>query len=346
MKHTKNASAESLANTKMVDLRSQIDQWSPSQGVITGIGMLTPQLAVALMADESFTRGHVKTLISRYSKHMVNNNWHLTGETVILNCDKRLVDGHNRCMSVIATGKTIPLVVVVGISHAAVPYIDCGGARSMAQRCAIANGESVKKAQTKIVTRMMQTDRLEKAEIDSARKYPQHHVVADIRPEASNEFKDTYSEGVDFVIEHFVGQRDTINHASVQAAIAKAFYHTRKYKGGRARLARFCEVLRTCMVLDESDQAAVALRKQLLEVENPGSARNHNRGAEVYLRTAYYLDKFMRGEPVYRAGIASADPFPLSRPSKTFDAHDCIHITENIAAAMRETVCALEPVEA
>ncbi len=216
----------------------------------------------------------------------------------------------------------------------------------MAQRCAIANGESIKKAMTKLVTRMMQTDRLERAEIASARKYPQHHVVADIRPESSNEFREAYAEGINFVMEHFTGKHDTINHASVQAVIAKAFYHTRKYKGGRARLAEFCEVLRTSMVSSEADQAAVALRKQLMEVKTPGASRNHNRGAEIYLRTAYYLDKFMRGLPVCRASIANVDPFPLPTPAKNFDSHDCIHITDRVAHAMCNTVCALEPVEA
>jgi hypothetical protein len=314
----------------MSKVKSWIESWRNGQGVKVCVGVLDVGLARWLLENEAYTRGHKPHFIRRYAKHLSQGEWHLTGETIVLNRRVEMVEGHNRCMAVVATGIPMEVVFVVGVTDEAVAYINSGCPRSAAVRRGAAEGKAANSVQSQLITRMMQTDRMILQDLPS---YHQHERVSDISISALNDFHERYADGIEFAIEHLTRKKDRLSNASIMAAVAKAYYHTRNFAGGRERLVEFCEILRTSKPRTEADYAAVDLRRSL--IEKTKNADNH-RGAVVYLKAAYCLDAFMRGVGVKKVIPTRVDPFPLPQAAEEFDVFDSEGVEEQVNRAIAE----------
>ena len=318
----------------MKDMREWIAGWDRGSEEKIGIGFLTPDLAKDLLAAEVYTRGNKPSLVKRYASHIHQEEWYVTGETISLNEDGRMVEGHNRCLACIASKKPIKTAIIIGVKNEAVPYINCGMSRNISQRRGVACGRKADINRDTMITRMIQVDRI----TTTAGCYPEHLQANALPMKAIDKFEERYIDGINFALDHFKVRKAYLCNASTMSAVAKAYYHTRKYPGGRCRLELFCKILNNGFATSENDRAVIALRENLTD-KRKNKNGTHDQGIPIYLKTVFCLDKFMCGESVSRVKKATEDLFPLPTPSNEFVPYDK-ELEERVVEVLKTTVIA------
>ena len=92
--------------------------------------LLSPELAIALKSINTGNRNlSLKNFLSLNSS-IINDKYKLTGETIIISDKGIMINGQHRCDSVIKTGKSIPIIIVIGIKHENRHYLDSGVTRT------------------------------------------------------------------------------------------------------------------------------------------------------------------------------------------------------------------------
>lgn len=76
-------------------------------------------------------------LISLYARDMAAGRWQLTGEAVKFDRDGNLLDGQHRLHAVVASGATVPMLVVWGVAAGAQEVMDSGAKRTAADAFAL-----------------------------------------------------------------------------------------------------------------------------------------------------------------------------------------------------------------
>lgn len=70
--------------------------------------------------------------VEQYARDMAAENWHLTGDTVKLTPDEKLLDGQHRLRAVVKAKATVPLLVAYNVDPKVMPVLDTGLARTFA----------------------------------------------------------------------------------------------------------------------------------------------------------------------------------------------------------------------
>lgn len=92
---------------------------------------LTPELAESFLSSSqkaNWRRASPRTTRT-YARFMSERLWKENGDTLKFDCNGNLIDGQHRCMAVISSNTTIPVIVVRNIPHDAVHTLDQGRAR-------------------------------------------------------------------------------------------------------------------------------------------------------------------------------------------------------------------------
>lgn len=101
------------------------------KGPFTEIITLTPDIAEALLANNTGNRpirmAHVDTLVS----DITENRWDLNGETIIVAVDGSLNDGQNRCLAVVQAQKSIRTAIMFGVNRDSRYTVDMGVSRAV-----------------------------------------------------------------------------------------------------------------------------------------------------------------------------------------------------------------------
>lgn len=92
---------------------------------------ITPTKAKGLLKGNTCNRKIRETVVARYARDMRAGAWDVIGDPIRLNGDGTLLDGQHRLLAVIASGKAQKMVVVRGVSKAAMLNIDTGAKRSL-----------------------------------------------------------------------------------------------------------------------------------------------------------------------------------------------------------------------
>lgn len=99
---------------------------------------ITPERAAELLARNPRNRSLKPTVVDRYSRDMAAGRWTLNGEPIILNGDGSLRNGQHRCAACVKAGVPFQTLVVTGVDDDAMPTIDTGVNRSLADYLGIA----------------------------------------------------------------------------------------------------------------------------------------------------------------------------------------------------------------
>lgn len=75
--------------------------------VITKMELITPEKAKELLKYNDLNRPIRKNIVDYYSNQMLNGQWTLSGQTISLTYDGRLIDGQHRLAAIIKSGKSI-----------------------------------------------------------------------------------------------------------------------------------------------------------------------------------------------------------------------------------------------
>lgn len=106
--------------------------------------LLTPALAAEWLSRNEGNRREKFVKQAAYVRDMKEGRWLLTGETFKFDKAGRLIDGQNRCRAVIASGASIPALVVYELDPEAQEAMDSGAPRSSRDALTFAGFANVK----------------------------------------------------------------------------------------------------------------------------------------------------------------------------------------------------------
>ena len=91
---------------------------------------LSPSLAKFILDVNVANRDVRQTKVTQYASDMAGGKWALNGEPLIISSDGMLNDGQHRCLAVVDSNTTVPVVMVFGMDRDTRLTVDQGGARS------------------------------------------------------------------------------------------------------------------------------------------------------------------------------------------------------------------------
>lgn len=99
---------------------------------------ITPKQAEELLEQNAVNRKLRPRLVECYAEDMVEGLWNPTGEAIKISRTGRLLDGQHRLSAIIASGKTVELLVVTGLPDETQKLMDQGAARTANDALALA----------------------------------------------------------------------------------------------------------------------------------------------------------------------------------------------------------------
>jgi hypothetical protein len=118
--------------------RSEIEKYK-LQDVSVAWERITPEEASTLLEKSAPNRRLNHTSMERYAFDVADDNWYITGETIIINSAGELCDGQHRLHAIVKAGVPMVVLVVRGISRQSMQVIDSGISRTVAHQLQIAN---------------------------------------------------------------------------------------------------------------------------------------------------------------------------------------------------------------
>lgn len=245
--------------------------------------MLTPEIAAYLLTvNHPRNRRKKSARIRMWTRDMANGAWVLTHQGIALNAEGWMVDGQNRCESVVASGKAIPVTFITGVSKEASGLTDIGMPRNVADTFRW-NGDPFKHGEGTygaVARRML-----------AGMRSVSHPSVPELE-----KFIYAHAKAIEFAFVCFPSQIMAITQASVRAVVARAYYRKRDH----ARIKEFAETLITGLPSDPKlDVAAIHCRNYLLG-QLRGSRGTHKAASAnpviVYAKVARALQAFLDGE--------------------------------------------------
>jgi hypothetical protein len=94
---------------------------------------ISPAIAQEMLKNNTMNRVVKPNVVLTYAKAMMDGNWYDDSpEMIALTDGGTIVDGQHRLMAVIKAGKTVNMWVAKGVSTDAMPFLDQGAKRSVA----------------------------------------------------------------------------------------------------------------------------------------------------------------------------------------------------------------------
>lgn len=99
---------------------------------------ISPVEAEFLLGTSEVNRNMRHHVVNKYARDMDGGRWILSGESIKIDWDGKLIDGEHRLRAIISSGKTIKMVVNVGLEPEAQSVMDSGAKRTIGDRFAFA----------------------------------------------------------------------------------------------------------------------------------------------------------------------------------------------------------------
>lgn len=99
---------------------------------------VTPELAQVLLLKNDGNRKVKAANLARLMRDIIDDRWHLNGESMIVAKDGSVNDGQHRNFAVLLTGRTVKTVMSFGLSRDSMKTVDIGEKRQAKDRLGIA----------------------------------------------------------------------------------------------------------------------------------------------------------------------------------------------------------------
>lgn len=99
-------------------------------GIIAKTEWITPAFARVLLERNPDNRSLSQHYVDEYSRDIVNGNWEVNGETIVVANDGSLNNGQHRCHAIIAADTAVETILVVGPKRNTRLTVDQGKTRS------------------------------------------------------------------------------------------------------------------------------------------------------------------------------------------------------------------------
>jgi len=225
----------------------------------------------------------------RLARDIREGRWLLTHEGIAFDKNGVLLDGQHRLWAIVLANIPVQLYVWQGISTQALLTIGGGKARTVADILTLAgNHGTVHRGELTILRAML-----------GHGGQPSQLTTAEMGVELTRHY-----DAVTFAMKHLspISRVKGISTGDTRAVVARAWY-----SANRARLARFCQILRTGMATEPDDGPVVLIWQYL--TRNPGGSQEQRR--ERYRKTERALLAFLKHERITRLCPSSTELFPL-----------------------------------
>lgn len=234
---------------------------------------MSPIAAKRLLDQNTANRPMSRSQVEKFKALILAGKWQSTHQGVATNCDGTLIDGQHRLQAIWETGKTVKINLTEGLPKEAIFAID----QNMRIRTP---GDCVPILGLKI-------------EVTRSKTAIARALMADLSSPKSGTIKPTNEEVVGFVRDHddaitysAQAQIGPCANAAVQAVLARAWYTE-----NRNRMFEFCQVLRTGMIVNSQDKAAITFRNWFIGLSG-GKGSNAVRRA-IYQKAERALRCFL-----------------------------------------------------
>lgn len=106
----------------------QLPTAKPSPSIVH----VTPEIAERWLAGNTVNRNLRSTAVRQYAADMVAGRWTLTGDALCFAPDGKLLNGQHRLSAIIASGCTVPMLVMRNVAPESMRNMDTGRARTAA----------------------------------------------------------------------------------------------------------------------------------------------------------------------------------------------------------------------
>lgn len=113
---------------------------TPSGHLSITVETITPELATAYLATNANNRRMRPRLVEILKRDILAGNYTFTHQGIAFDEADTLIDGQHRLTAIIASGRTVPMLVFRGMQRSSQEVIDLGQARSIAETLKIIDG--------------------------------------------------------------------------------------------------------------------------------------------------------------------------------------------------------------
>lgn len=227
--------------------------------------------------------------VEKYASDMRAGKWTECIVPIVFYENGDIADGQHRLWAIVESDTTQRFFVLHGLTREAGLNIDTGGVRNLVDNARISGlNPDITNEMTAAARALESGNRTSKALSNSS-------LLAIV---------EKHEAALKWVCSH--GPRGKgLRNQCILAAVARAWY----YIEDKDRLARFCQVVSTGIMLDPSESAAVALRNLFL--------MNRNVHLNQLFRANFLLSQsaikaFMKGSPITRLRSPTEEPYPLT----------------------------------
>jgi hypothetical protein len=270
--------------------------------------LITPQIAAEWLQYRNTINRYIRDkVVDDYVRDFNAGHFMVTGETISFDWNGILINGQHRLTAIVESGKSIEILIVVGLDPAIRSVIDQHGKRNTVDAFT-GVGPGFYLGENSSVGRNTAAGMWARIKI-GMRGGKGHDTKSELLA-----FANQYPEGGLFALEVFGKHppKRLVYVAPVLAAVARAYYHYRDTPNGLDRLTRFVDVLATGLQREPLDSSVIVLREWLSDKTGTRRpVRNSNAQPEVYGKTARVIRAYMSHELLTKIYQPSEDPFPL-----------------------------------
>lgn len=255
--------------------------------------VITPQLATEYLENAIDNRPISETHVDVLAREMREGRWRLTHQGIAFNHEGKLVDGQHRLWAIIKSGVSVLMVTTHGLSGESLDTVDCGRKRSFTDY-EVLSGNKITGAYESTLRGMFLVG-------DATKVIPTSRL---------RELWAIHHHAVTYTMKLFNGgaangfQRG-VNIAPVRAVVCRA-----TYTSNLNRLEQFVHILKTGLMSDANDEAAIKLRNSLI---TPATLGHRTAFEPTYRKTERALQSFLAHEPLKKIYEATEELFPLPK---------------------------------
>jgi hypothetical protein len=255
---------------------------------------VTPDQAEKWLATNAdFQRKLRESIVEKYARDMINQEWKVTHQGIAFDSKGRLIDGQHRLAAIVKADIPVKMLIVYDLVEEAYDHVDIGFGRT-AIDVIRAKGEGW------ITNDIIAVARLIEAGADSS------SIVIARSPFELLELVERHKSALDFVFQNMERRVRRVTIAPVLAAIAVAYYTEKD----RIRLAKFIRLLVGGIAVDPKlDSIVIRLRDSLRDEFATSSASR----VAVFLKTQRIVKAYMDGEHLSRLSTPSEPCYRLPR---------------------------------
>lgn len=288
--HKTTAAAVKLAT----ELRLPLENFSHAgMGMFAVSATVSPGQAFEWLDERNKNnRTETPAHITAMADDMKSGRWSLTHQSIAFDLrDGSLIDGQNRLAAIIEAWMPVPMLISIYDVLEAKANVDTGRSRRFRDQMKVVYGEDIDVLLQGLI----------RAYLIGAGV--QHLVLSH---GAMREQLIAHKEPLDFATSMFPTRIKGITRSPVLAAIARAWHHV-----DRAKLTRFCEVLKTSVASTETPEEVTIIALRSFLVSNPSGAGNRAFAAEIYSKTQWAIERYLSGKAYQKALSASRDLYPI-----------------------------------